>query len=71
MPSIRKNRTHRSLSSYLSSLNKENHLDFGNRNPLPQKKGLIKIMADDPVYVDYKLKQSKEAIVKPLPPLRL
>lgn len=72
MPSLKKNsRTHRSLSSYLSSLNKENHLDFGNRVPNPQKKGVTKMICEESVNISYEVKQSKAALIKPLPPLNL
>lgn len=70
MPSIKKNRTHKSLSSYLSSLNKENYLDFANRVPNP-KKGIGKMVSEDPVLVEHELRQSKQVYLKPLPPLNL
>ena len=71
MPSIKKNRTHRSLSSYLSSLNKENHLDFGNRAPHPQRKGVGKAVLEDVVPGDHEARQSRQGISKPLPPIYL
>ena len=72
MPSLKKNsRTHRSLSSYLSSLNKENHLDFGNRVPNLQKKGVTKMICEESVNISYEIKQSKAALIKPLPTLNL
>ena len=46
MPTI-KSRVHKSLSSCINSLNKENHLDFGNRVPQVHKKLPLKIGQED------------------------